>query len=1073
MPLLSRSLLLLSLVLAGLALAPAAAEVKPQWVWELPARQPAWQTTPRMPLDSAYVPVVQGNLVLVGCEHNGALLAVDLETGAEKWRFYTDGPIRVAPVADAERVYVAADDGHLYCLDHAGKLVWKFRGGPSARKVIGHERLISAWPAGVRPVLADGKIYYVAGYWPLDGVFVHALDARTGNVAWTNGTAQYRPTGLPRVIDGKLFVDGHGGSGAYDIRTGTALIEKAPPAEKALTPELPGGRQLVATPDGRVQCLADQAAVLKQYGKPTDSEKADAKAADALLEAAKVADGYCLVAGLTDGAIIEGLLRRSKLHVIAVDADPAKVEQVRRRLDARGLFNEHRLSVLVGEPTACGLPPYFASLIVSERDGPAAEAVRAALRPHGGALVERKAGQLTVTRRDGPLPGAGDWTHEFGDPANTLTSRDTLVKAPLGLLWYGGPAAAGKYYFDGDVDHQSGHGINPQPAGAEVSDGRMILQGPGLLAAFDIYTGRRLWETPLPKMFTFGGAGGGLGIHSKKFPEPWKAPEALQAEVPPTHHCRASGFDFVSVSDGVYVAAGPTLIRFHPADGKRLAEWKVPLEEKDLCWGNVRVTGKLLVATAFRPQDLADAQAGHDGQGGEWAGDRMPMAYLLAVDRETGKLVWSRKADWGFLNRGGVAVGGGRVYCVDVLLETAHGKFKEAGRKFADAPPTLYALDLQTGKPQWSRPLDVLVKNVFYSVKRDILVVPCRNLIEWQDGGWVSAKGAKSFRAAAGKMRALQGADGKVVWEAAEAPYFDPHVLLDDLIIDRAGVAYDLRTGKRAERTSPLTGQPETWSFKKSGCNHLIACDGMVTWRCAFYDLAGGSGVMPLKGMDAGCTPTLLPGGGVLSIPNFGTHHKRNRMTALALVHVADNPLWATAAAAPQSGQAAQPAPLRRAGFNLGAPGDRKADDGTLWLAVGAKTLGVSVKGPNVEWFELHPSQTGSWIGVGGVLGATDVAVATTLAAAKAAPAAEAKRRYDVRLYFVEPRSIKPGERVFSVSLEGKPVLTDFDAVKEAGKPLQAVMREFKDVEVEGPLDIRLSATAGTTLLSGVEIIAR
>ncbi|MBL8794300.1 MAG: PQQ-binding-like beta-propeller repeat protein [Planctomycetia bacterium] len=1071
MSLLRRSVVLLPLVLLGHGLAPSA-EVTPQWVWELPARRSAWETTPRMPLDGVYTPVVQGKLVLVGCEHNGVLLALDLETGAERWRFYTEGPVRAAPRADAERIYLASDDGHLYCLDHAGKLQWKFRGGPSARKVLGHERLISAWPAGVRPVLADGTIYYVAGYWPLDGVFVHALDARTGAVRWTNGTAQYRPTGAPRVLDGKLFVDGHGGSGAYDIRTGAAVADKAPPAEKAAPPELPGGRQLTTTPDGKIQCVADKGGPLKQYGKPTDSAKVDTKAAEAVLVAAQVTEGYCLVAGLNDGALVEGLLRQSKLHVIAADADTARVEQIRRRLDARGLFDDHRLSVLAGDPAKCGLPPYFASLIVSEREGPVAEAVRAALRPHGGTLVERGDGKLTVSRRDGPLAGAGTWTHEFGDPANTLTSRDTLVKAPLGLLWYGGPAAAGKYYFDGNVDHQSGDGINPQPAGAEVIDGRMILQGPGLLAAFDIYTGRRFWEAPLPKMFTFGGAGGGLGIHSKKYPQPWKAPEALQAEVPPTQHCRASGFDFVSVADGIYVAAGPTLIRFHPADGKRLAEWKVPLDEKDLCWGNVRVTGKLLVATAFRPQDLADAQAGHDGQGGEWAGDRMPMAYLLAVDRETGKLVWSRKAAWGFLNRGGVAIGGDKAYCVDLLLETAYAKLKEAGRKFPDTPPTLYALDLQSGQPVWSRPLDVLVKNIVYSEKRDLLVVPCRNLVEWKDGAWASAKGAKSFRATTGKMRGLQGADGKVVWEVAEAPYFDPHVLLDDLLIDRDGVTYDLKTGKRAERTSPLTGEPETWSFKKAGCNHLIACDSMVTWRCAFYDLAGGSGTMPLKGMDAGCTPTLLPAGGVLNIPNFGTHHKRNRMTALALVHVADNPLWATATAA-SPGPAVAPAPLRRAGFNFGAPGDRKADDGTFWLAVGAKTPGVIVKGPTVDWFELHPSQTGHWVGAGGVLGATDITVPTTLAAGKNAPTAAAKRRYDVRLYFVEPQSLKPGARVFSVSLEGKPVLNDLDVLKEAGGPFKPAMREFKDVEVEGPLDIRLAPTAGATLLSGVEIIAR
>jgi outer membrane protein assembly factor BamB len=1072
MPLKQRALLIVTIPLLALAPGAAAAQQKTQWVWELPPRKPAWEFTPRMPLDSTPATTVQGNLVLVGCEHNGALLAIDLATGAERWRFYTNGPIRVPPLADAERVYVASDDGYLYCLDHGGKLLWKFRGGPSARKVIGHERLISAWPASARPALAAGKVYYVAGYWPVDGIFVHALDARTGRVAWTNATGQYRPTGSVRVINRTVFVDGHHGSGAYNLDTGALLAEKPPAVEKAPTVELPGGRHLQATADGRLQCLADHAGPVKQYGRPADLDKADPAAAAAVLAATNVTDGYCVVAGLLDGALVEGLLRQSKLHVIAVDADAARVEQIRRRLGARGLFHDHRLSVVAEDPAACGLPPYFASLIVSERDGAPAEVLRSSLRPYGGAWVERREGKLVVTRREGPLPGAADWTHEFGDPANTLTSRDKLVKAPLGLLWYGGPASALKYYFDGNVDHQSGDGINPQPAGAQIVEGRMLLQGPGILGAFDIYTGRLLWEVPLPRMFTFGGPGGGLGIHSKKYPHPWKAPEAVQAEVPPTQHCRASGFDYVAVRDGVYVAAGPTLIRFHPANGKRLAEWKVPLPEKDLCWGNVRVVDNLLVATAFRPQDLADAQAGHDGQGGEWAGDRMPMAYLLAIDRNTGKLAWSRHAAWGFLNRGGVAIGGGHVYCVDVLLKTAYDKFKEAGRKFSATPPTLYALDLQSGAVKWSRPLDVLVKNIVYSVPRDILVVPCRNLIEWKDGGWVAAKGSKSFRATAGNMRGLRGADGQLLWEVAEAPYFDPHVLLDDLIIDRDGITYDLKTGKRAERVSPLTGQLETWSFKKAGCNHLIACDGMVTWRCAFFDLAGGSGVVPLKGMDAGCTPTLLPAGGVLNIPNFGTHHKRNRMTALALVHLPDNPLWANYT--PPQSPVGQPTPLRRAGFNFGAPGDRNSDDGTLWLAVGPKNASrVVVRGATLEWFELHPSQTGSWIGTAGVLGATDVTVPTALPTGKAPPAGGAKRRYDVRLYFVEPQPIGIGDRVFSVSLEGKTVLEHLDIVRQVAGHHRRLIREFKDVEIDGPLDIRLSASAGSTLLSAVEIIGR
>ena len=87
-------------------------------------------------------------------------------------------------------------------------------------------------------------------------------------------------------------------------------------------------------------------------------------------------------------------------------------------------------------------------------------------RPYGGIAITQAVGAMKVTKRIGGPKGSADWTHEFHDAANTLYSPDNLVKAPLGLLWYGGPAGATKYYFDGNVDHQSGHGINPQPVPA-------------------------------------------------------------------------------------------------------------------------------------------------------------------------------------------------------------------------------------------------------------------------------------------------------------------------------------------------------------------------------------------------------------------------------------------------------------------------------------------------------------------------------------------------------------------------------------------------------------------------------
>ena len=52
---------------------------------------------------------------------------------------------------------------------------------------LGNERMISRWPARGGPVVFDDTVYYAAGIWPSGGVYLHALDAATGDVVWSNG----------------------------------------------------------------------------------------------------------------------------------------------------------------------------------------------------------------------------------------------------------------------------------------------------------------------------------------------------------------------------------------------------------------------------------------------------------------------------------------------------------------------------------------------------------------------------------------------------------------------------------------------------------------------------------------------------------------------------------------------------------------------------------------------------------------------------------------------------------------------------------------------------------------------
>jgi hypothetical protein len=76
-------------------------------------------------------------------------------------------------------------------------------------------------------------------------------------------------------------------------------------------------------------------------------------------------------------------------------------------------------------------------------------------------------------------------------------------------------------------------------------------------------------------------------------------------------------------------------------------------------------------------------------------------------------------------------------------------------------------------------------------------------------------------------------------------------------------------------------------------------------------------------------------------------------------------------------------------------------------------------------------------------------------------------------LIFAEPDSIEAGARRFNIAVQGKPAFKDLDVVKEAGGRLRTIVKEVANVDVEDVLTIRLTPSVGTTILSGIEVIAQ
>ena len=504
-----------------------------------------------------------------------------------------------------------------------------------------------------------------------------------------------------------------------------------------------GERLFVATDKGTLHCFAaDPGEPRLIEPKAVSASAGPSAAADEIITKSGITEGYCLDLGCGDGALSIALARRTRLQIYAIDEDPQNVVRARAKLDDAGLYGV-RVTVHQGDPARTPYPNYFADLVVSGRsvtEGagavPAAE-MRRLLRPYGGVACIGKPGAMRRTTR-GPLPGAGTWTHQYCDPANTNCSTDTVARGPLGMLWFA----------DFNYQMPSRHGRGPAPL---FHDGRLFAEGANALRAIDAYNGRKLWEYPLP---------GILKVYDG---------EHLMGAA-------GTGSNFCVDAKSVYVRRGGKCLKIHPATGKLLGEVEAPQQPdgKAGTWGYIAVVGDTLFGTLSDTRHIVTYRF----QPGDMRTQFTESILLFAMDANTGAAKWTYRPEHSIRNNT-IAIGGGRVYLIDRPM--ALGDRTRKRTKAEHPTGTLVALNAADGSVAWKSSKNIYGTMLALSKKHGVVLMSYQNTR------------FKLVSELGGRMTAFRASDGKRLWDIP-ANYASRPVLNGRTIYAQPG-AWDLLTG--------------------------------------------------------------------------------------------------------------------------------------------------------------------------------------------------------------------------------------------------------------------------------------
>jgi outer membrane protein assembly factor BamB len=260
--------LLTAIVLAGFSASPAAQQREPRpgdWPQFRGTRTltgiasaplpPAslkllWSLDLKDMVDSS--PAIAGGIAYIGTQ-NGLLVAVDMATGRERWRYETGGPIGIgesSPAVAGGAVYVGDLEGIVHAVNATdGKRLWTFKTGSEVK---------------ASPIVVNGLV--VIGSYDTN---LYALDAKTGAERWrvpTRGAVH----ATPAVQGDVLYLAGCDAVfRAIRVSDGRQLYEIPTGAYTGASPVIDGDRAYVGTFEYEVLALDLKARkVIWRYSDP-------------------------------------------------------------------------------------------------------------------------------------------------------------------------------------------------------------------------------------------------------------------------------------------------------------------------------------------------------------------------------------------------------------------------------------------------------------------------------------------------------------------------------------------------------------------------------------------------------------------------------------------------------------------------------------------------------------------------------------------------------------------------------------------------------------------------------------